>query len=94
MKGGNAYKIAFLKDDKCGKLFKDIVKFNEVKTLRYFWTFFWTFLLIQMASYVIGSMQAATYSFQTASVVAVIVTALIIILGSVIPNEPVEEPHH
>jgi hypothetical protein len=65
-----------------------------VKTLRYFWTFFWTFLLIQMASYVIGSMQAATYSFQTASVVAVIVTALIIILGSVIPNEPVEEPHH
>ncbi len=47
-----------------------------------------------MASYVIGSMQAATYSFQTASIVAVIVTALIIILGSVIPNEPVEEPHH
>ncbi|WP_449539457.1 YjzD family protein [Ferdinandcohnia sp. Marseille-Q9671] len=62
--------------------------------MRYFWTLFWTFLLVQMASYVIGSMQAATYSFSTASVVAVIVTALIIILGAVIPNEPVEDAHH
>ncbi|MFT4412520.1 YjzD family protein [Fredinandcohnia humi] len=62
--------------------------------MRYFWTFFWTFLLIQMASYVIGSMQGATYEFATASVVAVIVTALIIILGAVIPNEPVEGSHH
>ena len=47
-----------------------------------------------MASYVIGSMQAATYTFKNASIVAVIVTALIIILGSVIPNEPAEEPNH
>ncbi|MEH7381719.1 YjzD family protein [Bacillus sp. JJ1533] len=62
--------------------------------MRYFWTFFWTFLLIQMASYVIGSMQAATYSFKTSSIVAVIVTALIIILGSIIPNDSVEEPQH
>ncbi|WP_453990840.1 YjzD family protein [Bacillus nitroreducens] len=62
--------------------------------MRYFWTFFWTFLLIQMATYVVGSMNVATYSFQTASIVAIIVTALIVILGSVIPNEPVKEPNH
>lgn len=60
--------------------------------MKYFWTLIWTFLLVQMASYVIGSMQSATYDFVTASVVAVIVTVLIIVLGSLIPNEPVE--HH
>ncbi len=85
-------KLSFLNVNNCGKLIT--VSFNEVKTLRYFWTFFWTFLLIQMATYVVGSMNVATYSFQTASIVAIIVTALIVILGSVIPNEPVKEPNH
>ncbi len=47
-----------------------------------------------MAAYVVGSMNVATYSFSTSTIVAVIVTALIVTLGAIIPNEPVEEPHH
>lgn len=56
--------------------------------MRYFWTFFWTFLLIHMASYVISSMQGAAYDFGTSSIVAIIASVLIILIGEIIPNEP------
>ncbi|MDF0728599.1 YjzD family protein [Cytobacillus sp. S13-E01] len=59
--------------------------------MRYFWTFFWTFLLIQMSAYVISSMQGVTYDFATASIIAVGAFVFISILGELIPNEPVEE---
>jgi hypothetical protein len=58
--------------------------------MRYFWTFFWTFLLVQMASYVISSMQGGTYEFGTSTIVSVIAVVLIFIIGELIPNEPVE----
>jgi len=59
--------------------------------MRYFWTFFWTFLLIQMAAYVLSSMQGGTYEFGTASIIAVIASILIFIIAELIPNEPVEK---
>ena len=60
--------------------------------MRFFWTFFWAFLLMHMASYVLASMQGATYEFGVTSIVALIVAVLIIIIGSILPNDPVE--HH
>jgi hypothetical protein len=65
---------------------------TEVKTMKLFWTFFWTFLLVNMATYVVSSMQGNTYDFATAALLAVIATAIIVGIAAVIPDEPVE--HH
>ena len=60
--------------------------------MRIFWTFFWTFLLVQMLTYVVSSMTAgAEYNFAQGSIAAVVVTILILIATTVIPNEPVEK---
>jgi hypothetical protein len=58
--------------------------------MRYFWTFFWTFALIHMASYVLASMQGAPYEFGLSSIVSLVVAVLIIVIASILPNEPVE----
>jgi hypothetical protein len=62
------------------------------KKMRLFWTFFWTFLLVQMATYVMGSMQGIPYHFSTGALLGVIVTIFVIIVANLIPDEPVE--HH
>lgn len=60
--------------------------------MSYIWTFFWTFLLIHMASYVVSSMNGAPYEFMTASIIAVLTTVAIFAIGAVIPKPQVE--HH
>ncbi|MBM7702586.1 YjzD family protein [Metabacillus iocasae] len=63
--------------------------------MRFFWTFFWGFLLINMAAYVISSMAGGTYDFAHASIVSVIFSLVIILLGEVgVPNEPIPHDHH
>jgi hypothetical protein len=60
--------------------------------MRYFWTFFWTFLLIQMVLYVVSSMQGGTYSFAQGSIIAVTFSVLIFVLGdALVPKEPVHK---
>jgi Protein of unknown function (DUF2929) len=66
---------------------------NEVKALRFFWTFFWGFLLMHMASYVINSMTGGHYDFMTATILSVIVTIVIFLITAVIPNEPAPDHH-
>ncbi|MFZ3589206.1 YjzD family protein [Bacillus sp. DJP31] len=62
--------------------------------MRYFWTFFWTFLLIQMLFYVISAMQGGTYDFIQGSIIAVVFSLLIFILGdALIPKEPAAHKH-
>ncbi|MFD2443176.1 YjzD family protein [Bacillus sp. CGMCC 1.16607] len=60
--------------------------------MRYFWTLFWTFLLVQMLNYVVTSMTGTTYDFNTGTIISVIVAVLIFVVTLVIPNEPVD--HH
>ncbi|WPZ19131.1 YjzD family protein [Geobacillus subterraneus] len=62
--------------------------------MRLFWTFFWTFLLVQMAAYVIGSMQGIGYDFATGAIVSVVVTVLIVVVAALIPDEPAGHHHH
>jgi hypothetical protein len=62
--------------------------------MRYFWTLFWTFLLVQMLNYVVSSMTGVTYDFMTGNILAVIVTVLIFVVSAIIPNDPVEQHHH
>ncbi|WP_066071112.1 YjzD family protein [Neobacillus soli] len=57
--------------------------------MRFFWTFLWSFLLVQMLSYVVSSMTpGATFEFIPGAIVSVGVTILIFIASAVIPNEP------
>ncbi|MBD1383454.1 YjzD family protein [Metabacillus arenae] len=62
--------------------------------MRFFWTFFWAFLLIHMATYVVSSMVGTAYSFTTATILAVAGTVLILFIAAVIPNEPTSEGQH
>lgn len=61
--------------------------------MRILGTFFWSLLLVNMAAYVVSSMQGATYDYVIASTMSVVFSVLLIIIGeAVIPNEPVD--HH
>jgi hypothetical protein len=59
-----------------------------VKTVKYFWTLFWTFLLVEMLTYVVSSMIGSTFDFVTGAIVAVGATILIFILSAIIHEEP------
>lgn len=63
----------------------------EVKILRYFWTFFWAFLLIQMATYVGSSMMGVDFDFKVGTILAVGATILILVLPALLPNDPIEK---
>ncbi|MCP8968293.1 YjzD family protein [Ectobacillus ponti] len=60
--------------------------------MRFVWAFIWSFLLVQMISYVIGAMTGNEYNFANASIMSVVFAVLVIAIGSLIPNDPV--PHH
>ena len=62
--------------------------------MKYLLTFFWTFLLAHMLTYVISSMIGAKYEFGTASILGIAVTILILIVPVILPNGPAEEAHH
>lgn len=59
--------------------------------MRIFWTFFWTFLLVNMLTYVVSSMIGVAYHFATGTTLAVIATVLILLIAQLIPDNPV---HH
>ncbi|MDR7076627.1 putative PurR-regulated permease PerM [Neobacillus niacini] len=60
--------------------------------MRYFWTFFWAFLLVQMLSYVVSSMtEGGVYDFTSGAIISVGVSILIIIATAVLPNEPAQK---
>jgi hypothetical protein len=58
-----------------------------VKTVKYFWTLFWTFLLVEMLTYVVSSMIGSTFDFVTGAIVAAGATILILVLSAIIPEE-------
>lgn len=62
--------------------------------MRYFWTLFWTFILVHMLTYVVSSMIGVAYEFQTANILGVAVSILILIIPALLPNDPVEKTHH
>ncbi len=79
--------ITFIIYEHCAKINKDITM-REVNSLRYFWTLFWTFLLMQMLTYVVSSMTGAAFDFQTGLILTVAATILIFVISAIIPNEP------
>ncbi|HEY2420241.1 MAG TPA: YjzD family protein [Neobacillus sp.] len=59
--------------------------------MRFFWTFFWSFLLVQMLTYVVSSMSGVNFDFKSAAIISVGVSLLIFVVTFIIPNEPVEK---
>ncbi|MBU8877452.1 YjzD family protein [Bacillus sp. FJAT-29790] len=59
--------------------------------MRFFMTFFWTFLLVQMLTYVVGNMNGAGFDFKAGSILAVGATILIFVVSSIIPEGPTEK---
>lgn len=55
--------------------------------MRYFWTFFWVFLLSHMITYIVGSMKAAPYDFTVGTILAVVVTVFIFLITAAMPKE-------
>jgi len=60
--------------------------------LKVFWTFFWTFLLVEMLTYVVSSMTpGSVFDVKMGAIMAVCVTILIFVVSAIIPNDPVEK---
>jgi predicted PurR-regulated permease PerM len=64
-----------------------------VTGVRFFWTFFWAFLLTQMLNYVVSSMNGLSFHFMTGLVLSVVITVLLFVMTLIIPNDPVEDHH-
>ncbi|RFU64139.1 YjzD family protein [Peribacillus glennii] len=62
--------------------------------MQYFWTVFWSFILTHMLTYVVSSMIGTGYDLNTANILSVAVTILILIVPAILPDEPVENTHH
>ncbi|PAE20647.1 DUF2929 domain-containing protein [Bacillus sp. 7504-2] len=56
--------------------------------MKYFWTFFWTFALVQMLTYVASSMIGVQYEFVTGAILGVAATIVILMIPAIIPDEP------
>ncbi len=59
--------------------------------MRYFWSLFWGFLLVQMLTYVISSMIGTTYDFKIGTILTVVAVVMVYLISAVIPNEPAEK---
>jgi Protein of unknown function (DUF2929) len=62
--------------------------------VRFVMTLFWAFVLCQMGAYVLSSMTGGEYNFTSASLMAVGLTAAIVVLSeALIPNDPAPKHH-
>jgi hypothetical protein len=59
--------------------------------MKYVWSFFWAFILVQMMVYVVGSMVGTTYDFKIGALLTIIIAIAVYIVSAVLPNEPVEK---
>jgi hypothetical protein len=63
--------------------------------MRIFWTFFWSFVLVQMVNYIIGAMEGIqNLHFEIASALSLFFAVVILTIGKILPNDPVEQHHH
>lgn len=62
--------------------------------MKFIMTFFWTFILAHMLTYVVSSMIGAAYDFTTGTILGIAAPILIMIIPAIIPEGPAEEAHH
>lgn len=59
--------------------------------MRYVWSIIWGFLLVQMLTYVVGSMLGTGYDFKMGTILTVVLVVMVYAISALIPNEPVEK---
>lgn len=62
--------------------------------MQYIMTFFWSFLLVSMLNYVVSSVQNVPFNFVDGAIVSVAFSVLVLVIGAIIPNEPVADADH
>jgi uncharacterized membrane protein len=55
--------------------------------MRYFWTFLWSFLLSNMLVYVVSNMEGSHFDLMQSTILAVVFTVIISIMGSATAGE-------
>lgn len=61
--------------------------------MQFIGTFFWSFLLISLLNYVVSAVQNVDFNFMLGVYMSVVVSILIFIISSIIPDTPAPEKH-
>lgn len=59
--------------------------------MRFVMAFIWSFCLVALLNYVVGSIANVNFDLQAGVAISLIAAVLVIILGEVIPNEEVAD---
>jgi predicted PurR-regulated permease PerM len=61
--------------------------------MQYIGTFFWSFLLISLLNYVVSAVQNVHFDFMLGVYISIVVSILIFVISSIIPDGPAPEEH-
>ncbi|KIL73086.1 hypothetical protein SD78_3274 [Bacillus badius] len=64
---------------------------EEGYSMQYIMTFFWTFLLTEMLTYVVSSMNGAEFNFMTGLILSIIATILLFIFSALLTDDQAEQ---
>ena len=56
-------------------------------------TFFWSAILVSMLNYVVSAVQGVPFNFMMGIYISLVVSVLVFVLASLIPNETAPEKH-
>jgi hypothetical protein len=62
--------------------------------VKFFWSFFWTFILVEMVTYVGSSMLGTELDLKLGAILSIPVIILIYVIAAILPNDPVENGQH
>ena len=62
--------------------------------MQYIMTVFWSVVLVTMLNYVVSSVNGVDFNFMHGLYMTIPAAIIIILITTVIPNEPVEAKHH
>jgi predicted PurR-regulated permease PerM len=62
--------------------------------MKYVLTFVWSFFLVTLLNYVVSSVNGVEFNFALGAIISVIVAVLILVISSILPDEPVAHEHH
>ena len=57
-------------------------------------TFFWSACLVSMLNYVVSSVIGVEFNFMNGIYVSLAFSVIVLIIGAIIPNDPVEHSEH
>ncbi|TWT04864.1 YjzD family protein [Planomicrobium sp. CPCC 101079] len=61
--------------------------------MRFIGTFLWSFLLISLLNYVVSAVQNVHFDFMNGLYISLVVSVLIFVISSIIPDSPAPEKH-